>query len=193
MPKNNIPFGSAPTIYSPNLMTGKLISVTPIESTSDHQTTKSDINLVDDGSRRLVGSDFPTSEQPKVSASDLQNDPERSWINLFAPKQVFPTTPKTMDSPPPEPPLPQTRDSSWINLSPFKNVKYSVLKNEDDGFFDSLGTKFNDLTHSVGVKWDNATPMERGLAIGIPTALAAGAGALYLRKKQREANRSSKK
>ena len=47
------------------------------------------------------------------------------------------------------------------------------------------------LGDQIGTAWDNATPMERGLAIGIPTALAAGAGALYLRKKQREANKAA--
>ena len=48
-----------------------------------------------------------------------------------------------------------------------------------------------DLGDKASLAWANATPMERGLAIGIPTALAAGAGALYLRKKQREANKAA--
>ena len=155
-------------------MTGRLIPVTSAESNS--------------------------SKQSEISASDLQNDPKRSWVNLWSPKQVIPTLPKTMDNPPPEPPLPHTGRNSFSEQHPRLSGNYKpvirtdeVGKNDENGFFGSVGDRFNNLYNRAGEAWDNSTPMERALAIGIPTALAAGAGALYLRKKKRDANHSSKK
>ena len=79
---SSIPLSSAPRVGSPNLMTGRLI---PVNS--------------------------PESKSAAQEASDLQNDPKRSWVNLWSPKQVMPTTPKTMDNPPPEPPIHTGRNS----------------------------------------------------------------------------------
>lgn len=78
----------------------------------------------------------------------------------------------------------------------------AAMNNQNAGFLDKAGATLGygldraklaaqGLGDQIGTAWDNATPMERGLAIGIPTALAAGAGALYLRKKQREANKAA--
>ena len=166
----SIPLSNAPRVGSPSLMTGRLI---PVNS--------------------------PESKLSGVSASDLQNDPERSWVNLWSPKQVIPTTPKTMDNPPPEPPLPHTRRDSFSephprlvgNYKPKKIQTDEITQNDENGFFGSVGDKFNDLYNRAGQAWDNANPMEKGLIIGIPTALAAGAGALYFRKKRREANKAA--
>ena len=197
-----IPFSSAPRVGSPNLMTGKLIPVTPKDNPPNpsHSTSRPDINLIDVGSRRLVGGDLSDQIKSDISASDLQNDPKASWVNLWSPKQIRPTTPKTMDNPPPEPPLPHTRRNSFSESNPhpsgkhkLTNPKDEVGQSEENGFFSSVGDRFNDLYNRAGEAWMNATPMEKALAIGIPTALAAGAGALYLRKKKRDANHSSKK
>ena len=194
----DIPFSSAPRVGSPKLMTGKLIPVNSPESNSGQPIQRTDIDLVGVGGRKLTGSDLFKSQSPEVSASDLQNDPKRSWVNLWSPKQVIPTTPKTMDNPPPEPPLPHTRRNSFSDPYPRltgnykpKNQMDETGENDDSGLFGSFGEKLNDLYKHAGEAWNNATPMEKGLAIGIPTALAAGAGALYLRKKRREANKSS--
>ena len=195
-----IPLISAPRVGSPNLMTGRLIPVNSPESNLSQPIQRSDIDLVGVGSRKLTGSDFLKPQSDEISASDLQNDPKRSWVNLWSPKQVIPTTPKTMDNPPPEPPLPHTRRNSFSEQHPHLSGNYKPAirtdedgKNEENGFFSSVGDGFNNLYNRAGEAWNNATPMERALAIGIPTALAAGAGALYLRKKQRDANHSSKK
>lgn len=191
---NSIPLGSAPGIYSPNLMTGKLIPVTSKDNTPppSQPISRPNINLLDVGSRRLVGGDSSAQSKPEVSASDLQNDPKASWVNLWSPKQVTPTTPKTMDNPPPEPPLPQTRHSrdytTTVSKPSHRIYKPSSRAEsndpDDESIWDTFGGKIKGAAQNISDSIGAMSPMEKGVVFGgIPLALL---GAYYAHKKMKQ-------
>lgn len=188
---NNFPLGQAPGIYSPKLMTGRLIPVTSSDGVSTKPIHRDDVDLVGIGSRRLAGSESVNSSRPEVSASDLQNDPERSWVNLWSPRPIRPTTPKTMDNPPPEPPLPHTREmnssASRLSHGIHKPTPESNSENSDDSIWDSFGGKIKDVTKSVSDTVGAMSPMEKGVVFGgVPLALL---GAYYVHKKMKQKNK----
>ena len=177
----SIPFSSAPRIGSSNLMTGRLIPVNSPESNFSQPIQRSDIDLVGVGSRKLTGSDFLKPQSDELSASDLQNDPKRSWVNLWSPKQVIPTTPKTMDNPPPEPPIPHKS----LNVPASSTNDLENLKN--GGYWTSLNNKFNDFTRNLSNSVELMTPIEKGVVFGgVPLALL---GAYYVHKKMKQKNK----
>ena len=111
-------------------------------------------------------------------------------LGQSAPIQEVPLGPKT------------SAPSSLLGRASAEAQYQAAMNNQNAGLLNKAGATLGygldraklavqDLGDQIGTAWDNATPMERGLAIGIPTALAAGAGALYLRKKQREANKAA--
>ena len=60
------------------------------------------------------------------------------------------------------------------------------------GFFDQVKGMAADAKNSIGEFWDaRTTPEKVGIGALMAAPLAAGAGALYLRKKQREANKAA--
>lgn len=81
---------------------------------------------------------------------------------------------------------------------------YGQKDNPNVGFTDRVRTQlrrtgediadaYNSAKGYVSDAWNNATPAQKAAALGAlgTTALASGAGALYLRKKQREANKAA--
>ena len=58
---------------------------------------------------------------------------------------------------------------------------------------DNISDAYGNAKDAVVGAWNDATPAQKAAALGAlgTTALASGAGALYLRKKQREANKAA--
>ena len=67
-----------------------------------------------------------------------------------------------------------------------------IAKAEEMGVLDRLSNMASNAKNSVGEFWDaRTTPEKVGIGALMAAPLAAGAGALYLRKKQRAANKAA--
>ncbi len=67
-----------------------------------------------------------------------------------------------------------------------------IASPEEDGFLDRISNMASNAKDSISDFWDaRTTPEKVGIGALMAAPLAAGAGALYLRKRQREANKAA--